>query len=96
MADTIQVLREKMEPAAGALDLEEAKRLRDWISLMRGGASATDAESADSSGPIRQRPGAMDLGTSQQRLTPPPDWKPPPRPHPLTRGRKKRRRGRES
>lgn len=95
MTDTIQVLREKMEAAARALDFEEAKRLRDRISLMRGGASAADAESADSSGLIRQRLGAMGLGTSQQRLTPPPDWKPPPRPDPLTRGGKKRRRDRE-
>jgi hypothetical protein len=40
----------------------------------------------------RQRPGAMGLGTSQQRVEPPPGWKPPPKPDPLTRGRGSRRR----
>jgi hypothetical protein len=92
MADTIQTLRERMEAAAAALDFEEAKRLRDRISLMRGGATAAEAEQADLSGVGRQRPGAMGLGTSQQRLEPPPGWKPPPKPDPLTRGRGSRRR----
>ena len=92
MADTIETLRERMEAAAAALDFEEAKRLRDRINLMRGGASAGEAEQADVSGLMRQRPGAMGLGTSQQRVKPPPGWKPPPKPDPLTRGRGSRRR----
>lgn len=89
MTDTIETLRERMEAAAEALDFEEAKRLRDRISLIRGGASADEA---DTSGLARQRPGAMGLGTSQQRVEPPAGWKPPPKPDPMTRGRGFRRR----
>ena len=92
MTDTIATLRERMEAAAAALDFEEAKRLRDRISLMRGGASAAEAEQADLSGLTRQSPGAMGLGTSQQPMEPPLGWKPPPKPDPLTRGRGSRRR----
>lgn len=92
MADTIKTLREQMEAAALAMDFEEAGRLRDRITLMRGGATAAEAGAADGSGLERQRPGAMGLGTSQQRVVPPPDWKPPPRPDPLTRGRNRRAR----
>jgi hypothetical protein len=92
VTDDIQTLRERMEAAAEALDFEEAKRLRDRISLIRGGATAAEAEQADLSGLSRQRPGAMGLGTSQQSMAPPPGWKPPPKPDPLTRGRGSRRR----
>jgi len=90
MADTIDTLRRKMEAAASALDFEEAKRLRDQISLMRGGATAEDAASADLSGVHRQQPGAMGLGTSQQRVEPPPGWTPPPKPNFLTSSRRRR------
>lgn len=90
MAETIETLREKMEAAARALDFEEAKRLRDRIILMRGGATAEEAEQADPSGLVRQQPGAMGLGTSQQRMTPPPGWQKPPKPDPMTAGRGKR------
>ena len=92
MADSIQTLRERMEAAAEALDFEEAKRLRDRINLMRGGATAAEAEQADVSGLRRQKPGAMGLGTSQQSVQPPAGWKPPPKPDPMTRGRGSRRR----
>lgn len=92
MTETIQTLRERMEAAAAALDFEEARRLRDRISLMRGGATAEEAAEADLSGLERQRPGAMGLGTSQQSVAPPPGWSPPARPDPLTRGRGSRRR----
>lgn len=92
MAETIQTPREQMEAAAKALDFEEAKRLRDRINLMRGGATATEAEQADVSGLQRQSPGAMGLGTSQQRVEPPVGWKPPPKPDPLTRRRTPRHR----
>lgn len=87
MEDDIETLREKMEAAARALDFETAQRYRDRISLMRGGATAAEAERADGAGLVRQRPGAMGLGTSQQRVTPPPDWRPPPKPDPMTTGR---------
>ncbi len=90
MADTIETLRRKMDAAAAALDFEEARRLRDRIGLMRGGASAAEAEQADAAGIDRQRPGAMGLGTSQQRAEPPPGWTPPPKPDPGTRNRGRR------
>lgn len=80
-----------MTAAAAALDFEEAKRCRDRISLMRGGATAADAERADLSGIARQQPGAMGLGTSQQRATPPAGWQPPEKPDPMTAGRSRRR-----
>jgi len=94
MTDTIESLQQKMEAAAQALDFEEAKRCRDRISLMRGGATASEAEHADSAGLLRQQPGAMGLGTSQQRVAPPPGWQPPPKPDPMTSGRTSRGRRR--
>jgi hypothetical protein len=95
IADSIDGLRLRMEAAAAVLDFEEAKRLRDRINLLRGGASAADVEAADMSDLVRQRPGAMGLGASQQRVTPPPGWKPPPKPDLMTRNRA-RPRGRRS
>lgn len=91
MTETLQSLQKRMEAAAEALDFEEAKRCRDKISLIRDGATAAEAEEADFSGLVRQQPGAMGLGTSQQRITPPPGWKPPPKPDPMTAGHSKRR-----
>ena len=92
MSDTIEELRRRMEAAAAALRFEEASRLRDRISLMRGGATPAEAEQADMAGLTRQKPGAMGLGSSQQRMTPPPGWKPPTKPDPMTRGTKRGRR----
>jgi hypothetical protein len=91
VTDTLETLRAKMAAAAQALDFEEAQRLRDQITLMSGGASVTDAEQAHAAGIIRQAPGAMGLGTDQQRVAPPAGWKPPAKPDPLTRGRSRRR-----
>jgi len=85
-------IRARMEAAAEALDYEEARRLRDRLNLVRGGADAAEAAQADTSGLIRQQPGSMGLGTSQQRVTPPPGWRPPPKPDPMTRGRGKQKR----
>jgi len=79
-----------MEAAAAALDFEEARRLRDAIVLLRGGASPEEADAADTSGLERQRPGRMGLGTSQQRVTPPAGWKKPAKPDPMTAGRNRR------
>ena len=84
-------LQEQMEAAAAALDFEEARRLRDRISLLRGGAQAGDAAAADTAGLVRQQPGAMGLGSSQQRMTPPAGWTPPAKPDPMTRGRSRKR-----
>ncbi|RYG76060.1 MAG: excinuclease ABC subunit B, partial [Alphaproteobacteria bacterium] len=50
MTDTIEDLQRRMDAAASALDFEEARRIRDRINLMRGGASAGDAAQADTSG----------------------------------------------
>jgi hypothetical protein len=89
----LEDLRLRMEAAAQALDFEEAKRLRDQMNLIRGGASAADVADIDTDGLIRQSPGRMGLGTSQQRMTPPPGWKPPAKPDLLTNSRSGRRRG---
>jgi hypothetical protein len=84
-------LEARMRQAAAALDYEEARRLRDLIALVRGGASLEEAEATDTTGLKRQQPGAMGLGTSQQKVSPPAGWKPPARPDPMTRGRSRRR-----
>ncbi|MDH7972711.1 UvrB/UvrC motif-containing protein [Sphingomonas sp. AR_OL41] len=87
-------LRARMEAAAAAMDFEEARRLRDLLNLMRGGASRAEAEASDTAGLVRQQPGRMGLGTSQQRMAPPPGWTPPAKPDPMTRQRSKPRRPR--
>ena len=79
-----------MEAAAARLDFEEARRLRDQLSLARGAEIDPDGD-VDVTGLTRQQPGRMGLGTSQQRMTPPPGWQPPAKPDPMTRGRGKRR-----
>ncbi|GHH13831.1 hypothetical protein GCM10008023_14890 [Sphingomonas glacialis] len=89
--DEIERVRIEMEAAAEALDFEQARRLRDRLALLRGGASAAEAAEAETVGLIRQQPGAMGLGTSQQRMTPPPGWKKPVKPDPMTKGRSRKR-----
>lgn len=84
---SIEDLRRQMEAAAERLDFEEAKRLRDRINLLRGGAADTEV---DTSGLTRQRPGAMGLGTSQSRPERPEGWVPPKKPDPMTKGRGRR------
>jgi len=83
MTDSIEALRHQMEAAAAAMDFETASRLRDRINLLRGGADGTTASAADTAGLTRQQPGAMGLGTSRQRVEPPPGWKPPKKPDPM-------------
>ena len=96
MTEDIAALRTRMEAAAAAMDFEEARRLRDRINLLRGGASVEEADAADTQGLDRQRPGSMGLGTSQSRVVPPPGWTPPPKPDPRTSGTRPRtRRGDE-
>ena len=91
MAETIENLQVEMEQAAAALDFETARRLRDQINLLRGGASAEEAASADTHDLNRQQAGAMGLGTSQQRVTPPAGWTPPAKPNLHTNVAKRRR-----
>lgn len=85
MAETADQIRMRMEAAAAALDFEEARRLRDQLAMIRGGATLEEAQAADTSGIDRQRPGGMGLGTSQQTVTPPAGWRPPPKPDLMTR-----------
>ncbi|WP_324808771.1 UvrB/UvrC motif-containing protein [Sphingomonas sp. LY29] len=92
MSDPIDALRQRMDAAALALDFEEAKRCRDKIAMIRGGATPAEVELADFEGIERQKPGAMGLGTSQQRTTPPPGWKRPEKPNLMTVGKAARRR----
>ncbi|KTW18193.1 UvrB/UvrC motif-containing protein [Sphingomonas sanguinis] len=84
---SIEDLRRQMEAAAECLDFEEAKRLRDRLNLLRGGAADTEV---DTSGLTRQQPGAMGLGTSQSRPERPEGWVPPKKPDPMTKGRGRR------
>lgn len=86
MTDALADLRRRMDEAVAALDFEAASQLRDAISILRGGGDGA----VDTAGLTRQQPGAMGLGTSQQRLTPPPGWVRPKKPDPMTRGRSKR------
>ncbi|MWV27124.1 UvrB/UvrC motif-containing protein [Aurantiacibacter rhizosphaerae] len=90
MAHTIEDLQREMELAASELDFEKAKQIRDRINLIRGGASAAEAEQADTSDLTRQRPGAMGLGTNRQQPIRPAGWKPPQKPDPMTSGRKRK------
>jgi hypothetical protein len=75
-------LKRRMEAAAADLDFEEASRLRDALSILQGGSTKPAEDSL--SGWTHQEPGAMGLGTSDQKMTPPPGWTPPARPDPMT------------
>jgi hypothetical protein len=84
MVSALENLRLRMEAAAEAEDFEEAARLRDQYSLLRGQPDAEVPVDMDTSRLRRQQPGKMGLGTSEQAVTPPPGWKPPRRPDPMT------------
>ncbi|MEG3123088.1 UvrB/UvrC motif-containing protein [Sphingomonas sp. GB1N7] len=85
MGVTIEDLRLQMEAAAEALDFALAASLRDRISILRGQSADADVDAIDPSGLTRQQPGSMGIGTSRQRVTPPPGWKPPPKPDLMTK-----------
>jgi hypothetical protein len=87
MSDTLVDLQRRMDEAAERLDFETASRLRDEISILRGGGEGT----IDTAGLTRQQSGKMGLGTSQQRMTPPEGWVKPKKPDPMTKGRSNRR-----
>ena len=90
MGQTLRHLRERMEAAAAALDFEEARRLRDQMNLIRGGADVEQTTGVDTAGITRQRSGAMGLGSNRQHVTPPLGWTPPEKPDPMTSGRRRK------
>lgn len=92
MNSKLETLRRRMDAAVAALDFEAAGRLRDQISLLRGLPDAETSQDVDTSRLRRQEPGRMGLGTSDQAVTPPPGWKPPKRPDPMTTGQRPARR----
>ena len=91
MTETLDDLRRRMQQASADGEYELAARLRDQLSLLRG---AADADAAPDLTPAtrlrRQQPGAMGIGTSDQRLKPPPGWKPPKKPDLMTSNLKPR------
>lgn len=86
VTNNLAELHALMEAAARRSDFEEAARLRDRISLIRAVGGELESESFDAAGLTRQQPGKMGLGTSQQRMIPPPGWIPPAKPDPMTKG----------
>ena len=74
-----------MNVAAAALDFEEARRLRDRIALLRLGADDQGAD-ADTSGLIRQQPGAMGIGSNRPRPERVEGWTKPQKPDLNVRG----------
>ncbi len=92
MSDTLDDLRRRMEQAATDMDFELAARLRDQLSLLRGADGGDAAPDLTATTQLRrQQPGAMGIGTSDQKMKPPPGWKPPKRPDPMTAGHKGRK-----
>lgn len=83
-------LERRMTAAAEAQDFEEARRLRDQINLIRGGASLDEAALAETAGLSRQKPGAMGIGTNTAKPVRPPGWQAPKKPDPMTSGRRPR------
>lgn len=90
----LEELRLRMEAAAAAMDFEEAAHLRDQLSLLRGRPDDARVGDFDTSRLTRQQPGAMGLGTSDQKKATPTGWTPPPRPSPMTSSHKPARRRR--
>lgn len=86
----LEFLNQAMKDAAEAMDFVEAARLRDLISLLRAGGENANGD-IDPVGLERQQPGAMGLGTSQQRMRPPPGWVRPSKPDLMTMGKSRRR-----
>lgn len=81
----IAALTEQMRRAAEAEDFETAARLRNEISGLKGEAGGSAL--------VRQPPpGEMGLGTHVPVKARPPGWRPPPRPDPMTRNVRARKR----
>lgn len=92
MSDPLDDLRARMQQAAADNDFELAARLRDQLSLLRGASDIDAAPDLTAATQLRrQQPGAMGIGTSDQKMTPPPGWKPPRKPDPMTTGHRGRK-----
>ena len=89
MSDALESLRRRMAKAVEDMEFELAARLRDEISLLRGSPDGQAAELTSGSHLRRQQPGSMGIGTSDQKMKPPPGWKRPKRPEPMTSVHKK-------
>lgn len=76
--ESLAELEADMAAAVAREDYEAAANLRDRIKVL---SAQTDFK--------RQTPGKMGLGTSDQVNRPPPGWKAPPRPDPMTSGHRK-------
>ena len=86
MATNRDTLDRQMRAAAAAGKFELAAKYRDELKAI------LDADAARAAGDLyRQQPGAMGLGSSAQAVEPPPGWKPPKRPDPMTANRSKPR-----
>jgi hypothetical protein len=85
-SDDIEALERRMAEAVAAEDFEAAARLRDRIAALKPKAGESLFQ--------RQVPGRMGLGSDQQVMAPPKDWKRPKKPDLLTSNIKPRRGGR--
>lgn len=85
-------LERRMIEAAEREDFEEARRLRDQINLVRGGATLEEAARTDTSSLSRQKPGAMGIGTNKAKPVVPRGWSAPKKPDPQTSGSRPKRR----
>lgn len=88
MSDPLEDLRRRMEAAAAAENFEEARRLRDQLSVLRQQQNPDASAPIDTSRLTRQQPGAMGLGTSDSLPKRPAGWVPPKKPDPMTKGHK--------
>jgi hypothetical protein len=80
--EPVAELQRRMAQAVEEEDFETAARLRDALA----------ARGIDGPGGFRrQTPGRMGLGSDQGVYQPPQGWTPPPRPDPMTAGRKRPR-----
>lgn len=64
MTDILADLQRQMDEAAERLDYETASRLRDQISIVRGGGDGT----IDTAGLTRQQPGSMGIARASSAL----------------------------
>jgi hypothetical protein len=80
---TIVLLEKQMEAAVAREDFEEAARLRDRITEMRGEGGSSLVR--------KPPPDQIGMGSGDPVVQRPRDWRPPRKPDPLTRNVKPRR-----